>query len=104
MNRTNDRADSAIAYDLSQHRPLRLCNLAGHRIACLSGLAWITVYGERSDFMLRAGSQFEVPNNGVLLIESISHGARVAISPPVRATPPGSWRHRFQQWRAGIHA
>ncbi len=96
-------AGSVVLYDLSENHPLRLGNLAGHHIACLSGLAWITVYGESSDFMLRAGSVFEVPNNGVLLLESIGHDGRVAITPPAPASLSESWRHWYQQLRDSVH-
>ncbi|MRX08840.1 DUF2917 domain-containing protein [Pseudoduganella sp. FT25W] len=67
-------------YRLTHNHPLRLARVAGRRIECLSGTAWITAYGERTDFMLRGGQSFEVPNDGLMLIEAVGAGvARVRL-------------------------
>ncbi|MGV7210338.1 DUF2917 domain-containing protein [Oxalobacteraceae bacterium A2-2] len=54
---------------------MRLERAAGRRIECLSGTAWITAYGLRTDIMLRAGQSFEVPNNGLTLVEAVGSGS-----------------------------
>lgn len=81
-------------YKLSASQPLRLVHAAGRRIACLSGTAWITAYGQRTDFMLRAGQSFEVPNDGLTLIEAVGQG-RVRIEAPARAATQGHWAGRL---------
>jgi hypothetical protein len=76
-------------YRLTENHPLRVDHAAGHRIECLDGLAWITAYGEKTDFILRAGTTFEVPNDGLTLIEAVG-GHQVSIRLPDQAK--ASWR------------
>ena len=86
-------------YRLTQDYPLRIAHAAGRRIECLDGTAWITAYGEATDFMLRAGQSFEVPNDGLMLIDA-------ACSKPVRvrllASAAPSPTH-LSGWRAIPH-
>jgi hypothetical protein len=67
-------------YRLTENHPLRIAHAAGRRIECLVGTAWITAYGEHTDFMLRQGQTFEVPNDGLMLIDAAgSGGVRVRL-------------------------
>jgi hypothetical protein len=61
-------------YRLTQDHPLRIARAAGRWIECLDGTAWITAYGENTDFMLRRGQSFEVPNDGLMLIDAVGGG------------------------------
>lgn len=74
-------------YQLTENQPMRISDAMGSVIECLSGTAWITSYGERSDFMLRAGMAFEVPTNGLTLIEAVGAG-KVRVTAPVAAAQP----------------
>jgi hypothetical protein len=67
-------------YKLCVNQPLRLLHAAGRKIECLSGTAWITSYGQSTDFLLRAGQSFQVPNDGLTLIEAIGH-SRIHLAP-----------------------
>jgi len=58
-------------YRLTENHPLRIDHAAGQRIECLDGVAWITAYGESTDFFVRAGTTFDVPNDGLTLIEAV---------------------------------
>jgi hypothetical protein len=73
-------------YRLTENHPLRLAHAAGHHIECLDGTAWITAYGQQTDFVLRRGQSFEVPNDGLMLVEAVGSGA-VRVRLP---TPPAS--------------
>lgn len=86
-------------YKLTENHPLRLLHAAGRRIECLSGTAWITSYGQNTDFMLRAGQSFQVPNDGLTLIEAVGHGRiHLTLQPQAR---PGLLRV-LQQWLLGL--
>jgi hypothetical protein len=61
-------------YRLTENHPLRIAHAAGRRIECLDGTAWITAYGEHTDFMLRQGQSFTVPNDGLMLIDAVGSG------------------------------
>jgi hypothetical protein len=61
-------------YRLTENHPLRIAHAAGRRIECLDGTAWITAYGESTDFMLRRGQTFDVPNDGLMLIDAVGSG------------------------------
>ncbi|MEO5934602.1 MAG: DUF2917 domain-containing protein [Duganella sp.] len=78
-------------YRLTQDHPLRIAHAAGRWIECLEGTAWLTAYGEHTDFMLRRGQTFEVPNNGLMLIEAAGTGV-VRVRMPVETAPPPGWR------------
>ncbi len=68
-------------YRLSENQPLRLSHAPGHKIECLSGTAWITVQGQSADFILRAGQSFDIPGDGLTLIDAVGAG-RVRIRLP----------------------
>lgn len=61
-------------YRLTENHPLRIAHAAGRRIDCLDGTAWITAYGESTDFMLRQGQSLTVPNDGLMLIDAVGGG------------------------------
>lgn len=74
-------------YQLIENHPLRMSDAMGSVIVCLSGTAWITAYGESADFMLRAGMAFEVPTNGLTLIEAVGEG-KVRVTAPAASRQP----------------
>jgi hypothetical protein len=76
-------------YRLSENHPLRLAHAAGQQIECLDGTAWITAYDQETDFVLRRGQSFEVPNDGLMLIEAVGASA-VRVRLPSR--PSSRWR------------
>jgi hypothetical protein len=78
-------------YRLTQNHPLRIAHAAGQRIECLDGTAWITAYGEHTDFMLRQGLSFEVPNDGLMLIDAAGAGVVRIRLPADTGARPG-WR------------
>lgn len=92
-------------YRLTQDHPLRIANAAGQRVECLDGTAWITAYGEHTDFMLRRGLTFEVPNDGLMLIEAAGAGV-VRIRLPAETAAPQGWRglqHKVATVLSGLH-
>src|SRR5471030_305321 len=88
-----------VEYCLTENHPLRIAHAAGRHIECLSGTAWITAYGENTDFMLRQGQSFEVPNDGLMLIDA-------ACSDPVRIrlTAAAEAPHGWQALRGRVTA
>ncbi|MQA38810.1 DUF2917 domain-containing protein [Rugamonas aquatica] len=83
---TQDQAE----YRLTANHPLRIAGAAGRQIECLSGTAWITAYGEYTDFMLRQGQRFEVPNDGLMLIDAAGAGT-VHVRLPADTKVPHGW-------------
>ncbi len=81
-----------VEYKLTENHPLRLLRAAGRRIECLSGTAWITAYGQNTDFMLRAGQSLVVPNDGLTLVEAVGQG-RVRVRMP--SQPSIRWPERL---------
>ncbi|WP_229506527.1 DUF2917 domain-containing protein [Massilia sp. BJB1822] len=89
----------AAEYALREKHPLRLDDAAGRLVECLSGVAWITAYGQHTDFVLRPGQSFLVPNDGLTLVEAVVE-CRVRVSAPTSA----SWLQqaaRYGQARLG---
>lgn len=75
---------------LTQNQPQRLEHAMGQQIECLSGTAWVTFYGDGTDFILRAGQQMVVPNDGLALIEAVGEApARVRLPLPARLSGGG---------------
>jgi len=62
---------NSLDYVLTENHPLRFSKARGHRIECLYGTVWITAYNELDDHMLTQGKVFQVPNNGLALVEAI---------------------------------
>lgn len=75
-------------YRLTENHPLRLAHAAGQHIECLDGTAWITAYDQETDFVLRRGQSFEIPNDGLMLIEAVGASA-VRVRLPKR--PASRW-------------
>lgn len=75
-------------YRLTENHPLRLAHAAGQHIECLDGTAWITAYDQETDFVLRRGQSFEIPNDGLMLIEAVGASA-VRVRLPSR--PASRW-------------
>lgn len=89
-------------YHLRVNHPLRLLHAAGRKVVCLSGTAWITSYGHDTDFLLRAGQSFQVPNDGLTLIEAIGHGSiRLAAHATPRPTLGQTLRRWLNPYRGG---
>ena len=88
-------------YRLSENAPLRLSKAPGHRIECLSGTAWITVQGQSADFILRAGQSFDIPGDGLTLIDAVGAGrVRVRLPAPTAI----GWAARLAaRLHAGLH-
>lgn len=76
-------------YELSTDQPLRLEDAGGRVVEAVSGTTWITAYGQRTDFILRPGQRFMVPNDGLTLIEALGR-SRVRVAAPIAQ----SWTHR----------
>lgn len=68
-------------YELDENHPLGLRRVAGRRIECLAGVAWITAYNQPEDVFLQPGEEFIIPNRGLLLLEAIGR-CRVRIATP----------------------
>jgi len=62
---------------------LRLEEACGKRIACTDGLLWITVAGEYDDIFLHAGQCYDIPAQGLVLVESLEN-SRVAVGVQAR--------------------
>jgi hypothetical protein len=84
-------------YRLTQDHPLRIAHAAGRWIECLDGTAWITAYGENTDFMLRQGQSFEVPNDGQMLIDAVGSGV-VRVRLPSGSEDRPAQPHRLERW------
>ncbi len=80
-NQARTTAKGHAEYELTERHLLRLSNAMGRRVECVSGRALITAYGESTDFSLREGNAFIIPNNGLTLIEAIGNG-RVRVKSP----------------------
>lgn len=62
---------SRVECRLVENVPLRLVGARGRRVQCVSGVAWITAYGQPTDVFLRPGRVYEIPNGGLVLAEAI---------------------------------
>lgn len=56
---------------LQSNQLLRLTHARGRRIRCITGVAWLTAYGEAKDIMLHASNTFVIPNHRLNLVEAI---------------------------------
>ncbi|MES2263242.1 MAG: DUF2917 domain-containing protein [Pseudomonadota bacterium] len=75
------RPQPSAEYTLRSDQPLRLEDADGRVVEGVSGTTWITAYGQKTDFMLRPGQRFVVPNDGLTLIEAIGC-SRVRVAAP----------------------
>lgn len=83
------RTQPYAEYTLSSDTPLRLEDAGGRVVEALSGVTWITAYGQATDFLLRPGQRFVVPNDGLTLVDAIG-SSRIRLA----AAPAQSWRNR----------
>jgi hypothetical protein len=83
------RTQPYAEYTLSSDTPLRLEDAAGRVVETLSGMTWITAYGQHTDFILRPGQRFVVPNDGLTLVDAIG-SSRIRIAAPAAQ----SWSQR----------
>lgn len=89
-------------YRLSENHPLRIAGAAGRQIECLAGTAWITAYGEHTDFMLRQGQRFEMPNDGLTLIDAVGRGT-VRVRLPADTEVPSGWIAFQRKFASALH-
>jgi hypothetical protein len=82
----------AAEYKLSSDQPLRLEDAAGRVVEGVSGVTWITAYGQHMDFILRPGQRFVVPNDGLTLVEALGC-SRIRVAAPVAQ----SWASRVRR-------
>lgn len=85
----NTRANGSAYYQLQENQPVRLSGAMGQVVECLSGAAWLTLYGESDDVVLHAGECYRIPNDGLALIDAIVDGrVRVRAASGVAARQP----------------
>ncbi|WP_420474383.1 DUF2917 domain-containing protein [Noviherbaspirillum sp. ST9] len=72
---------SQVECELHENHPLRLVAAEGRRIHCVSGVVWITAYGEPIDIFLRPGMSYTVPNRGLVLAEAVGN-CRILVDLP----------------------
>lgn len=46
---------------------------AGTRVRCRRGVIWLTISGERGDWVLRAGESFTAPQCGLVVVQSLEN-------------------------------
>lgn len=91
---------SQVECELHPDHPLRLIDAAGRRVQCLTGVVWITAYGQPVDVFLRSGDAYVVPNGGLVLAEAIGH-CRMRVDLP-RSFDYSSYRgvaQLLQRWK-----
>lgn len=76
-------------YTLSSDTPLRLEDAGGRVLEGVTGVTWITAYGQATDFLLRPGQRFVVPNDGLTLVDAIG-SSRIRLAAPLAQ----SWGQR----------
>jgi hypothetical protein len=77
-----------------------LIDATGRRVQCLTGVVWLTAYGQPLDVFLRPGDTYVVPNGGLVLAEAIGH-CRMRVDLP-RSLDYGSYRsvaQLLQGWK-----
>lgn len=62
---------SKVECRLVENVPLRLVGAKGRRVQCVSGVAWITAFGQPTDVFLRPGRVYVIPNGGLVLAEAV---------------------------------
>lgn len=99
----------AAEYQLRNDQPLRLEDAAGRIVEGVSGMTWITAYGQRMDFILRPGQRFVVPNDGLTLVEALGC-SRIRVAAPiaqswtrrVRREAAARWHETLERMRQGL--
>lgn len=70
---------------------LRLEDARGNRIMCTAGVLWITVAGKSDDIFLRAGECYDIPAQGLVLVEGLEN-SRVTVGIQVRELAASCFR------------
>lgn len=86
---------------LKANQPLCLHSAKNVKIACTEGILWITTGGNDKDIFLSPGQSFQVPNNGLTLIESINEGKCRLTNPRLIAQGiqwAKAWHIKLGQW------
>jgi hypothetical protein len=83
------RSQPSAEYRLHTDQPLRLEDAGGRVVEAIAGVSWITAYGQQTDFILRPGQRFVVPNDGLTLVEGLGR-SRIRIAAPLAQ----SWAQR----------
>jgi hypothetical protein len=83
------RTQPYAEYTLSSDTPLRLEDAGGRVLEAVAGVTWITAYGQATDFLLRPGQRFVVPNDGLTLVDAIG-SSRIRLAAPLAQ----SWGQR----------
>jgi hypothetical protein len=89
---------SRVECELHENHPLRMIGAAGRRVQCLSGVAWITSYGQKHDVFLKPGAVYVIPNGGLVLAEAVGE-CRIRVDLP-RSFDYSAYRVRFDVLRA----
>ena len=79
-------------------KPLRFSRRRHSVIRCTAGILWLTVTGERGDFVLHAGQSHTLRGNGRVVIEAVID-ARLRLMSPAQETP-----HREKETQRGCPA
>lgn len=72
---------SRVECELHENHPLRLVGAEGRRVKCISGITWITAYGQARDVFLKPGDTYAVPNHGLVLAEAVGE-CRIQVDLP----------------------
>jgi len=72
---------------------LRLEAAFGKRITCTAGVLWVTVAGESEDVFLRAGECYDIPAQGLVLVEGLEN-SRFTVGVQVQQRAP--WGRRMK--------
>lgn len=75
---------------LAAGRPLRLHRARGLRLRCTGGRAWITAAGLFEDVVLQAGEIWEVPGDGLVLVEGLGRATVALHGPQAQAMSPST--------------
>lgn len=59
---------------LKDNHPLSLRSAKGLHITCTAGTLWITITGQPDDIFLKTGDNYQLPGNGLTIVESIGPG------------------------------
>ncbi len=102
-------AQPSAEYKLSSDQPLRLEDAGGRVVEGVSGMTWITAYGQHMDFILRPGQRFVVPNDGLTLVEALGC-SRIRVAAPiaqswtrrVRREAAARWQETLDRLRQGL--
>jgi quercetin dioxygenase-like cupin family protein len=67
-----------IVLELPEGNIIPLRDARGAKVVCLEGSLWITLDQHRNDIVLQRGQSYEVPKNGITLVQAMG-AARLSI-------------------------